>query len=598
MALRIEDYGLIGDTQTAALVGFDGSIDWLCLPRFDSGACFAALLGEPRHGRWLLAPSTRLQAARRRYRPHSLVLETEFQTEHGVVRVVDCMPPRQTDPDLVRIVEGVRGEVEMDLELIVRFDYGSLAPWMRSLDGAQHLIAGPDALSFRPGVEVQQDGAALRARFTVREGQRVPFLLIWHPSHMPAPEGIDPLQAVEETDAWWRDWCAHCEENGAWGDAIQRSFITLKALTFAPTGGIVAAPTTSLPERIGGVRNWDYRYCWVRDATFVLYALMNGGFTAEAIAWRDWLLRAVAGDPSKLQVMYGPAGERRLPEFEVPWLPGYERSRPVRVGNAAVSQLQLDVYGEVMDTLYLARASGIDSDTASWTLERALLEYLESAWQSEDEGIWEVRGPRRHFTHSKVMTWVAFDRAIKTIERFGLEGPVARWRALRAAIHDEICEKGFDSARNTFTQFYGSADVDAALLLIPLVGFLPPGDPRVRGTVAAIERELMYDGLLLRYKTRSTGDVDGLPVGEGAFLACTFWLADNYTLLGRTDEARALFERLLSLRNDLGLLAEQYDPVARRLLGNFPQALSHVSLLNTARNMSPKVGPAEHRGRS
>jgi GH15 family glucan-1,4-alpha-glucosidase len=597
MPLPIEDYGLIGDTQTAALVGSDGSIDWLCLPRFDSGACFAALLGGAEHGRWRIAPAARVEATRRRYRPDSLVLETEFQIAGGVVRILDCMPPRQEDPDLVRVVEGVRGEVPMDLELRVRFDYGSIAPWMQFQNDTHHLIAGPDALLFKPGVPVQFDQGCLRARFTVREGERVPFLLVWHPSNVPPPTGIDPLRSLDETDDWWREWCRQGDYEEPWADAVKRSFITLKALTFAPTGGIVAAPTTSLPERVGGVRNWDYRYCWVRDATFVLYALMNGGFRDEAIAWRDWLLRAVAGDPSKLQVLYGPAGERRLPELEVPWLTGYEQSRPVRIGNAAVTQWQLDVYGEVLDCLFLARCTGIDSRMESWTFERALLEYLESAWCLEDEGIWEVRGPRRHFTHSKLMAWVAFDRAIKTVERFGLEGPLDHWRRVRATIHDEICEKAFDPARNTFTQFYGTTEVDAALLQIPLVGFLPVTDPRVRGTVAAIERDLLRDGFLLRYRTGDDGEVDGLPAGEGAFLACTFWLADNYTLLGRTDDARALFERLLGLRNDLGLLAEQYDPISKRQLGNFPQALSHVSLINTARNLSSRIGPAEHRGR-
>jgi len=597
MPLRIEDYGLIGDTQTAALVGRDGSIDWLCLPRFDSGACFAALLGDPQHGRWRIAPSARVQTTRRRYRPESLVLETEFQTEQGVARLVDCMPPRQSEPDVVRIVEGVRGTVSMDLELIVRFDYGSITPWIQSPDGTCRLVAGPDALWFKPGLPVRVEQGALRARFTVHEGERVPFLLVWHPSNVPAPAGIDPLRSITETDDWWREWCAQGDFEGPWAEAIRRSFITLKALTFAPTGGIIAAPTTSLPEQLGGVRNWDYRYCWVRDATFVLYALMNGGFKSEAAAWRDWLLRAVAGDPSKLQVMYGPAGERRLPELELPWLSGYEQSAPVRVGNAAVSQFQLDVYGEVIDTLYLARCSRIDAGADSWLLERGLLEYLESAWQLEDQGIWEVRGPRRHFTHSKVMAWAAFDRAIKTIERFHLEGPLDRWRGLRATIHDEICEKAFDRTRNMFTQFYGSSEVDAALLQIPLVGFLPADDPRMRGTVAAIEQDLLHDGFLRRYRTRPDGEVDGLPEGEGAFLACTFWLADNYTLLGRTDEARAVFERLLALRNDLGLLAEQYDPVQQRQVGNFPQALSHVSLINTARNLSARIGPAAHRGR-
>jgi GH15 family glucan-1,4-alpha-glucosidase len=610
MPLPLEQYGLIGDTQTAALVGADGSIDWLCLPRFDSGACFAALLGTPEHGRWRIAPAGTITATRRRYRPQSLVLETEFDVEGGgTVRLIDAMPPRQADPDIVRIVEGVRGEVTLRLELIVRFDYGWVGPWIRtSEDDGFQLIGGPDAIAFRTSVPVQRDGGTLHATFTVREGQRLPFTLVWYASHLPMPPPIDALVAIDDTDAWWRDWLKSAGEGhdngpgngGPWHDAVERSYITLKALTFAPTGGIVAAPTTSLPEELGGVRNWDYRYCWLRDSTFVLYALMNGGFTGEALAWRDWLLRAVAGDPSKLQIMYGAAGERRLPEFEVPWLPGYEASRPVRVGNAAVTQLQLDVFGEVMDTLYIGRTAGIPTDPESWRLQQRLLHYLESHWCDPDEGIWEVRGPRRQFTSSKVSTWLAFDRAIKTVEHFGEEGPVARWRAIRAQIHKEVCAQGFDSSRNTFTQFYGSTDLDASLLLIPQVGFLPCHDPRVRGTIEAIERELLHDvdgrgGFLRRYPTHDDGNVDGLPAGEGAFLACTFWLADSYVLLGRLDEARQLFERLLSTRNELGLLAEQYDPVRQRLVGNFPQALSHVALINTARNLSPKTGPAKHR---
>jgi GH15 family glucan-1,4-alpha-glucosidase len=599
MPLPLERYGLIGDTQTAALVGDDGSIDWLCLPRFDSAACFAALLGEPEHGRWLIAPAGEIRARRRRYRPNSLVLEAEYDVDGGTVRVIDCMPPRQQDPDLVRVVEGVRGEVRMRMELAVRYDYGYIAPWIRSIDGVWRLIAGPDAVAFTAGagVELRREDATIRAEFTVRAGDRIPFTMVWHPSNVDVPEPIDALAAVDDTDNWWCDWLRQSTDgDGPWRDVIARSYITLKALTFAPTGGIVAAPTTSLPEEIGGVRNWDYRYCWLRDSTFVLYALMSGGFKAEALAWRDWLLRAVAGDPSKLQIMYGPAGERRLPEFEVPWLPGYEGSRPVRIGNAAVSQLQLDVYGEMMDTMYLARRVGIPPEPDAWTLQRALLKFLEGNWDQPDEGIWEVRGPRRQFTHSKVAAWLAFDRAIKTVEKFGEEGPVERWRDVRDRLHTEICTQGYDASRRTFTQYYGSKELDAALLLLPLVGFLEPEDARVRGTVDAIERELMHGGFLRRYTTSDDGKVDGLPEGEGVFLACTFWLADNYVLLGRIDEARALFERLIAVRNDLGLLSEEYDPVRKRMVGNFPQALSHVALINTARNLSrDKIAPAEHR---
>jgi len=601
MPLPLERYGLIGDTQTAALVGDDGSIDWLCLPRFDSAACFAALLGGPEHGRWLIAPDSEIRARRRRYRPNSLVLETEYDVDGGTVRVTDVMPPRQTDPDLVRVVEGVRGEVRMRMELAVRYDYGYVSPWIRSIDGVWRLIAGPDAIAFTAGegVELKREDAIVYASFTVKPGQRIPFTLVWHASNIDVPDRIDALAAIEDTDSWWCDWLRDSNDgdrDGPWREVVERSYITLKALTFAPTGGIVASPTTSLPEEIGGVRNWDYRYCWLRDSTFVLYALMSGGFKAEALAWRDWLLRAVAGDPSKLQIMYGPAGERRLPEFEVPWLPGYEGSAPVRVGNAAVAQLQLDVYGEVMDTLYLARRLDIPTVPDSWTLQRALLKFLEGNWNQPDEGIWEVRGPRRHFTHSKVAAWLAFDRAVKIAERFGEEGPIDRWRATRDQIHTEVCTQGYDASRNTFTQYYGSKELDAALLLLPLVGFLEPGDPRVRGTVDAIERGLMHGGFLRRYTTRDDGKVDGLPEGEGVFLACSFWLADNYVLLDRMDDARALFERLIAVRNDLGLLAEEYDPVRKRMVGNFPQALSHVALINTARNLSrDKSGPAEHR---
>jgi GH15 family glucan-1,4-alpha-glucosidase len=583
MALRIEDYGLIGDTQTAALVGRDGSIDWLCLPRFDAGACFAALLGEPRHGRWLLRPAVRTTKTQRRYRERTLILETEFEVDGGAVRVIDFMTPRQQEPDLIRIVEGVRGVVPMKMELVIRFDYGSIVPWVQRVDGHLRATGGPDALSLWTSAETYGKDLTTRADFVVREGERVPFLLMWHPSHLPSPKPLDCTEALEDTERWWQEWCGHCTYIGPWRDDVVRSLITLKALTFAPTGGIVAAPTTSLPEKVGGVRNWDYRYCWLRDATYTLWALMVGGYTEEATAWRNWLLRAVAGDPSTLHIMYGVHGERRLPELELPWLPGYEESRPVRIGNAAVNQLQLDVYGEVMDALHVARHAGIAPSEASWALQKALLSWLEHAWREPDEGIWEVRGPRRHFTHSKVMAWVAFDRGVKAVERFGAHGPVDRWRQLRATIHEEVCRQGFDPARNTFTQYYGSQELDASLLMIPLVGFLPADDPRVVGTVAAIEHDLMSGGFVHRYRARE--HIDGLPPGEGIFIACSFWLADNYQLQGRHDEACQLFERLLSLRNDLGLLAEEYDPVARRLLGNYPQAFSHVMLINSARNL-------------
>lgn len=583
MSQRIEDYGLIGDTQTAALVGRDGAIDWLCLPHFDSGACFSALLGDARDGHWLIQPATPARRVERRYRPGTLILETDFRTDRGDVRVIDFMTPRSGEPDLIRIVEGLRGEVAMRMDLVVRFDYASIVPWMRRMEGHLRAIGGPDALSLWTDVPTHGEDLTTRAEFRVRAGDRVPFLLMWHPSHESSPPPFDTSRALEDTEHWWLEWCARCTYEGPWREQVVRSLITLKALTFAPTGGIVAAPTTSLPECIGGVRNWDYRFCWLRDATYSLYALMIGGYTEEAAAWRNWLLRAVAGDPSSLHIMYGMRGERRLPEFELPWLRGYEGSRPVRVGNAAVTQRQLDVYGEVMDALHLARRAGLASDADAWALQRALMDHLEEAWTQPDEGIWEVRGPRRHFTHSKVMAWVAFDRAVKAVEQLGASGPLERWRAVRADVHDEVCREGFDARRQTFTQYYGSDELDASLLMIPLVGFLPATDPRVLGTVAAIERELLWDGLVRRYRPKER--IDGLPGGEGAFLACTFWLADNYALQGRRDDAERLFERLLGLCNDLGLLSEQYDPHARRHLGNFPQAFSHVMLINTARNL-------------
>jgi GH15 family glucan-1,4-alpha-glucosidase len=592
--LRIEDYALIGDTQAAGLVGRDGSIDWLCLPRFDSGACFAALLGDPGHGRWLLAPAAGISSSKRAYRPGTLVLETEFETNDGAVRITDCMPPRQEVPDVVRLVEGVSGRVRMRMELVIRFDYGKIVPWVRQRDGCLWAVAGPDALVLKSAVPTRGEGLTTVAEFEVAAGDRVPFVLTWHPAHVEAPPGVEAASAIEETDAWWREWSGRYRPRGAWGDPVERSLITLKALTYGPTGGVVAAPTTSLPEDIGGVRNWDYRFCWLRDATLTLYSLLQSGYVDEAREWRDWLLRAVAGRPAEIQIMYGPAGERRLTELELDWLPGYEGSRPVRIGNAAVEQLQLDVFGEVLDTFHQARRAGLPGDEYGWRVERALLDFLESNWTEPDEGIWEVRSERRHFTHSKVMAWAAFDRAIAAVEEFGLEGPAERWRRMRADIHEDVCRNAYDPERRTFTQSYGSTALDASLLLLAHVGFLPADDPRVRGTVEAVERELCVDGFVLRYDTKETDD--GLPGREGAFLACTFWLADALRLIGRTGEAHALFERLLALRNDVGLLSEEYDPDAGRLVGNFPQAFSHVALVNTARNLSrPEEGPAQER---
>jgi GH15 family glucan-1,4-alpha-glucosidase len=591
MPSRIEDYAVIADTQTAALVGRDGSIDWLCLPRFDSGACFAALLGDERNGHWRIAPAGGVRRVRRRYRGDTLILETEFETGDGAVRVVDFMPPRLADPDVVRVVEGVRGRVPMRMELRIRFDYGRLTPWVRRVGTALLAISGPEALVLRTEVPHHGEDRATVADFEVAEGDRLPFSLTWNLSHQELPDAVDPLEALAKTESYWREWAGRCTYQGEWRDAVMRSLLTLKALTYEPSGGIVAAVTTSLPESIGGVRNWDYRFCWLRDATMTLTSLMAAGYEQEARDWREWLLRAMAGDPPALQIMYGPAGEARLPELELPWLPGYEGSKPVRTGNAAVEQFQLDVYGEVMDALHKARRLSIEPHPSAWALQRALLEFLEGRWREPDEGIWEVRGPRRHFTHSKVLAWVAIDRAVKGVEQFGLDGPVERWRRLRAEIHREVCERGYDPDRGTFTQSYGSRELDASLLLIALVGFLPPSDPRVRGTVEAIERELCQDGFVLRYPTGEEGEpVDGLPGREGAFLACTFWLADNYALVGRVAEARGLFQRLLDVRNEVGLLAEEYDPAAGRQLGNFPQAFSHVPLINTAMHLA-EAGP-------
>ncbi|MGD2075884.1 MAG: glycoside hydrolase family 15 protein [Gammaproteobacteria bacterium] len=597
MPLAIEDYALIGNTRTAALVGRDGSIDWLCVPRFDSAACFAALLGDPSHGRWLLAPRGRVSAVRRRYRQGTLVLETEFETEGGAVRIIDCMPHWNDRCELVRLVQGVRGSVSMRSELVIRFDYGTVTPWVRSTDSGVLATAGPDSLQFRSLVPLRGEDFTTIAEFRVEHGHTLPFVLTHFPSHQAPPLPIDPHAACEETASWWRGWSGASSYDGLYAEAVERSLVTLKALTYAPTGGIVAAPTTSLPECLGGQRNWDYRYCWLRDATFTLYALLIAGYTDEARAWREWLLRAAAGAPQDLQILYGLAGERRLSEVELPWLPGYQGARPARAGNAAFSQRQLDVYGEVFDALHLARRSALQPTPHSWDLQRVLLDFLESAWSEPDDGIWEMRGPRRHFTHSKVMAWVAFDRAIKAVDNFGLEGPRSRWQTLRDSIHEQVCRRGFDRQRGTFVQHYGSSSLDASLLMLPLVGFLPADDERVRGTVAAIERELTADhGLVLRYRS-DQGAEDGLPPGEGVFLPCSFWLVDNLAMAGRTEEARALFERLLDLRNDVGLLSEEYDPQARRLLGNFPQAFTHIALINSARNLTRSGGPSEHRAR-
>ncbi|MEU5437945.1 glycoside hydrolase family 15 protein [Streptomyces sp. NPDC020719] len=582
---RIEDYALIGDLQTAALVGRDGSIDWLCLPRFDSAACFAALLGEDDNGHWRIAPAGVGDCTRRAYLDDSLVLESVWETRTGTVKVIDFMPQRDVMPDVVRIIEGVSGSVEMSSVLRLRFDYGRVVPWVRRADGHRVAIAGPDSVWLRtdPAVKTWGQQMSTRSSFTVGPGEKVAFVLTWHPSHEPRPSIIDPYEALEQSLADWREWADKCRTEGPYRDAVVRSLITLKALTYAPTGGIVAAPTTSLPEEIGGVRNWDYRFCWLRDSTLTLEALVTAGYLEEAAAWRDWLLRAVAGDPADLQIMYGLGGERRLPEVELPWLSGHFDSTPVRIGNAAVDQLQLDVYGEVIDSLHLARTAGMAAKPHTWNVELSLLGFLESRWREPDEGLWEVRGTRRHFVHSKVMAWVAADRAVRALESDpARRGDAERWRRMRDEVHREVCEKGFDPERNTFTQSYGSAELDAATLLIPRVGFLPGDDPRVIGTVDAVRAELGRDGFLRRYSTEGRRTVDGLPGSEGTFLVCSFWLADALRLTGREKEARDLFERLLALRNDVGLLAEEYDPVAKRQLGNFPQAFSHIGLVATA----------------
>ena len=581
---------MIGDCHTAALVSKQGSIDWLCLPYFDSGACFAGLLGTEDNGHWSISPAGPVRGVRRRYREGTLILETEFETDSGSVLLIDCMSPRSRMPRLLRLVVGTRGQVEMNLELVIRFDYGSIVPWVRRSDGGISAIAGPDMLRLRTPIPLRGENLKTVATFTVTEGEKVPFDLTWFPScEDQPPPPLNVVEAIQSTQEWWQEWSGRCSYQGKWRDAVTRSLITLKALTFVPTGGIVAAPTTSLPELLGGVRNWDYRFCWVRDATLTLHSLLNAGYRDEAKAWREWLLRAVAGSPSELNIVYGIRGERRLPEFELPWLPGYAGSVPVRIGNAAYGQFQLDIFGEVADTLYQCRQAGLGAPKDEGEdIAETLIEFLETGWEQPDEGIWEMRGPRRNFVHSKMMAWVAVDRAIKSVEQNWFSGDVSRWKTLRDDIHDQVCRQGFDPELNSFVQYYGSKHLDASLLMMPLVGFLPANDARVIGTVQAIETHLMEDGFVGRYTQDPA--VDGLPHGEGKFLACSFWLVDNYVLQGRQQEAEALFKRLVSICNDVGLLSEEYDPAAKRLLGNFPQAFSHIGLVNTAFNL--------HRSRS
>ncbi|PZR77313.1 MAG: glucoamylase [Chthoniobacterales bacterium] len=586
---KIEDYGFLSDTQTAALVARDGSIDWLCFPRFDSGACFAALLGDAKNGRWLIKPCETVKRCARKYRGNSLILETTLVTRTGTVRLIDFMPPRGTNPDIVRIVEGVRGRVALRMELVIRFDYGSIVPWVRQRDGGLQAIAGPNALILRTPMPTRGEDLTTVAEFEVKKGDRAPFVLTWFPSHEKPPKAVRAGNALRDTEQFWRKWAGSCRYQGKWREAVVRSLVTLKGLTYAPTGGIVAAATTSLPEQIGGVRNWDYRYCWLRDATFTLFALIRSGYVDEARSWREWLLRAIAGSPSQMQIMYGVRGERRLQEYEIPWLSGYENSKPVRIGNAASNQFQLDVYGEVLSSTYHAQLAGIKVSKTDWALVRGLMKFLESHWQEPDEGIWEVRGGRKHFTHSKMMAWVAFHRAINIIEtgKISHDHELERWKKIRDQIHQEVCQRGYNSKVRAFTQSYGSDALDASLLMMPMTGFLPATDARVLNTIAAIERDLMVDGLVLRYRPEE-GNVDGLPGTEGVFLPCSFWFVNALYLTNRKREARAMFGRLLKLRNDLGLLSEEYDPGAKRQLGNFPQAFSHLALVTTAQLLQGK----------
>jgi GH15 family glucan-1,4-alpha-glucosidase len=593
MSTRIEDYALIGDCTSAALVAIDGSIDWLCWPRFDSEACFAALLGTREHGRWLIAPRDKARITRQ-YRPDTLILETHFETADGAAILVDFMPRRAANSSIVRLVIGTHGQVKMHSELILRFGYGAVVPWVSRVEsGALRAIAGPDMVVLHTPVHMRGKDLTTLGEFTIGRGETIPFVLTYSHSHLPLPQPVDANSALLDTENFWREWIAKARPAGAWSQAVRRSILTLKALTYGPTGGIVAAPTTSLPEHLGGQRNWDYRFCWLRDATLTLLGAMHGGFYEEAQAWREWLLRAVAGSPNQLQIMYGIGGERRLTEWEVPWLPGYENSTPVRIGNAAHTQLQLDVFGEIMDVHHQARRGGLSTNESGWDAQIEFLAHLDKVWKQPDQGIWEMRGPAQHFTYSKVMAWVAYDRAIKSAETFGLPGPVDEWRKLRDVICDEVCEHGYDKELGTFTQAYGSKQLDANLLLLPCVGFLPVSDPRIARTIAAVENGLLVDGFVMRYSTHEVKDA--LPPGEGAFLACSFWLVDAYLLQDRHDEAEALFQRLVGLCNDVGLLSEEYDPHAKRLVGNFPQAFSHLALINSAYNLTTNRKPLHQR---
>jgi GH15 family glucan-1,4-alpha-glucosidase len=599
MPLRIEDYGLVGDLHTTAVVGYDGAIDWLCLPRIDSEACFAALVGNRDNGCWRLGPVGEHRTLGRRYRGDTLILETELASDEGVVRVVDFMPPREEYPRVLRLVECLQGSVTVRSEVVLRFDYGHIVPWLVPDGRRVRASAGPDATTVDAEVEQHIEDDAVIAEVRLEKGQSTTFALEWTPVREEPRKPPDVRKLLRSTERWWQDWAARCTYEGDYRDKVVRSLITLKALTYQPSGGIAAAATTSLPEQLGGVRNWDYRYCWLRDATFTLMALLESGYDDEAVAWREWLLRTVAGRPDQMQIMYGVDGERRLTETEVPWLGGYADSRPVRIGNAASGQFQLDVFGELMDSLHQARTHGIEPDAHAWDVQGTLMDFLEGHWRDPDDGIWEMRGPRRDFTYSKVMAWVAVDRAVKDADSFRLEGPVDRWKRLREDIFDDVCEHAYDSKRGTFTQYYGSSTLDASLLLIAPVGFLPASDKRVRNTVATIEKELCKEGFVQRYTMNArTEKVDGLPPGEGAFLPCTFWLADNYLLQGREDEARQIFERLLSLTNDLGLLSEEYDPTTGRLVGNIPQAFTHVALVNTASNLASEHGSVRQRSKT